>query len=117
MLCGALGVVAIALYAVFYSIILKRRTAQTHRVGAGIAGCMPVLIGWAAVRGTLERPAFVLFAFIFLWTPPHYWPLSMKYAEDYSRAGVPSCSRGGRGGLRADRARWCWTAATCSCCC
>ena len=45
--------------------------------------------GWAAVRGTLEWPAFVLFAFIFLWTPPHYWPLSMKYAEDYQRAGIP----------------------------
>lgn len=87
-LCGVLGVVAIALYAVFYSIVLKRRTAQ-NIVWGGIAGCMPVLIGWAAVRGTLEWPAFVLFAFIFLWTPPHYWPLSMKYAEDYSRAGVP----------------------------
>ena len=66
----------------------RRRTAQ-NIVWGGIAGCMPVLIGWAAVRGTLEWPAFVLFAFIFLWTPPHYWPLSMKYAEDYSRAGVP----------------------------
>ena len=87
-LCGVLGVVAIALYAVFYSIVLKRRTAQ-NIVWGGIAGCMPVLIGWAAVRGTLEWPALVLFAFIFLWTPPHYWPLSMKYAEDYSRAGVP----------------------------
>ena len=76
------------MYAVFYSIVLKRRTAQ-NIVWGGIAGCMPVLIGWAAVRGTLEWPAFVLFAFIFLWTPPHYWPLSMKYAEDYSRAGVP----------------------------
>lgn len=87
-LCGALGVIAIALYAVFYSIILKRRTAQ-NIVWGGIAGCMPVLIGWAAVRGTVEWPALVLFMFIFLWTPPHYWPLSMKYAEDYSRAGVP----------------------------
>ncbi|GAA4692359.1 heme o synthase [Kocuria gwangalliensis] len=87
-LCGVLGVVAIALYAVFYSIILKRRTAQ-NIVWGGIAGCMPVLIGWAAVRGTIDWPALVLFMFIFLWTPPHYWPLSMKYAEDYSRAGVP----------------------------
>ncbi len=87
-LCGVLGVIAIALYAVFYSIILKRRTAQ-NIVWGGIAGCMPVLIGWAAVRDTIEWPALVLFMFIFLWTPPHYWPLSMKYAEDYSRAGVP----------------------------
>ncbi|MFI7482974.1 heme o synthase [Kocuria sp. M1R5S2] len=87
-LAGGLGVVAIFLYAVFYSIVLKRRTAQ-NIVWGGVAGCMPVLIGWAAVTGGLDWPALVLFLFIFLWTPPHYWPLSMKYAEDYSRAGVP----------------------------
>ncbi len=87
-LAGVLGAVAIFLYAVFYSIVLKRRTAQ-NIVWGGVAGCMPVLIGWAAVTGGLDWPALVLFLFIFLWTPPHYWPLSMKYADDYSRAGVP----------------------------
>jgi protoheme IX farnesyltransferase len=87
-LAGVLGVVAIFLYAVFYSIVLKRRTAQ-NIVWGGVAGCMPVLIGWAGVTGGLDWPALVLFLFIFLWTPPHYWPLSMKYADDYSRAGVP----------------------------
>ena len=87
-LAGVLGAVAIFLYAVFYSIVLKRRTAQ-NIVWGGVAGCMPVLIGWAAVTGGLDWPALILFLFIFLWTPPHYWPLSMKYAEDYSRAGVP----------------------------
>ncbi len=87
-LAAVLGAVAIFLYAVFYSIVLKRRTAQ-NIVWGGVAGCMPVLIGWAAVTGGLDWPALILFLFIFLWTPPHYWPLSMKYAEDYSRAGVP----------------------------
>ncbi len=87
-LAGVLGAAAIFLYAVFYSIVLKRRTAQ-NIVWGGVAGCMPVLIGWAAVTGGLDWPALVLFLFIFLWTPPHYWPLSMKYADDYSRAGVP----------------------------
>lgn len=50
---------------------------------------MPVVIAWAAVTGTVQWPAIVLFAVVFLWTPPHYWPLSMKYAEDYMRAGIP----------------------------
>jgi protoheme IX farnesyltransferase len=83
-----LGLGAIFFYVVIYTIILKRRTAQ-NIVWGGVAGCMPVLIGWAAVTGGLDWPALVLFLFIFLWTPPHYWPLSMKYADDYSRAGVP----------------------------
>lgn len=87
-LSGVLTAAAIFLYAVFYSIILKRRTSQ-NIVWGGIAGCMPVLIAWAAVTGTVEWPAVVLFAVIFLWTPPHYWPLSMKYSDDYARAGIP----------------------------
>lgn len=87
-LSAVLTAIAIFLYAVFYSIILKRRTPQ-NIVWGGIAGCMPVLIAWAAVTGTVQAPAWVLFAVIFLWTPPHYWPLSMKYAQDYSRAGIP----------------------------
>ena len=87
-LSGVLTAAAIFLYAVFYSIILKRRTSQ-NIVWGGVAGCMPVLIAWAAVTGTVEWPAVVLFAVIFLWTPPHYWPLSMKYSDDYARAGIP----------------------------
>ena len=87
-LSGGLALVAILLYVVFYSIILKRRTAQ-NIVWGGIAGCMPVIIAWAAVENALSWSAVVLFLVIFLWTPPHYWPLSMKYAEDYQRAGIP----------------------------
>jgi len=87
-LTAALGLAAILLYVVFYTIILKRRTPQ-NIVWGGIAGCMPVLIGWAAVTGDLSWPPMILFAIIFLWTPPHYWPLSMKYRSDYKAAGVP----------------------------
>ncbi|CBT76106.1 MULTISPECIES: heme o synthase [Glutamicibacter] len=87
-LTTALGLAAILLYVVFYTLILKRRTAQ-NIVWGGIAGCMPVLIAWAAVKNTIEWPAVILFLVIFLWTPPHYWPLSMKYADDYNAASVP----------------------------
>ncbi|KQR54593.1 protoheme IX farnesyltransferase [Leifsonia sp. Leaf336] len=87
-LAAALSVGAILLYVVFYTLILKRRTAQ-NIVWGGVAGCMPVLIGWAAVTGSLAWPPVILFGIIFLWTPPHYWPLSMKYREDYKEAGVP----------------------------
>lgn len=87
-LTTALGLAAILLYVVLYTMILKRRTAQ-NIVWGGIAGCMPVLIAWAAVKETIEWPAVILFLVIFLWTPPHYWPLSMKYADDYNAASVP----------------------------
>ena len=87
-LAAALGVAAIFFYVVVYSLILKRRTEQ-NIVWGGIAGCFPVVIGWAAARGTVEWPAIVLFTVIFLWTPPHYWPLSMKYKQDYREADVP----------------------------
>ena len=85
---AALSLKVILLYVVFYTMILKRRTAQ-NIVWGGVAGCMPVLIGWAAVIGDLAWPPFILFTVIFLWTPPHYWPLSMKYRSDYQTAGVP----------------------------
>ncbi|MCC3274712.1 MULTISPECIES: heme o synthase [unclassified Arthrobacter] len=87
-LTGLLGVGAILLYVVFYTLILKRRTTQ-NIVWGGMAGCMPVLIAWAAVTNKVEWPAVILFMIIFLWTPPHYWPLSMKYGEDYRNASVP----------------------------
>jgi protoheme IX farnesyltransferase len=87
-LAALLSLGAILLYVVFYSLILKRRTAQ-NIVWGGVAGCMPVLIGWAAVTESLSWAPFILFLIIFLWTPPHYWPLSMKYQADYKAAGVP----------------------------
>ena len=68
--------------------LLKRRTSQ-NIVWGGAAGCMPVLIAWSAVTGSLTWTPVVLFMIIFFWTPPHYWPLAMKYRDDYERAGVP----------------------------
>lgn len=85
---AALTLAAIVIYVVGYTMILKRRTAQ-NIVWGGIAGCMPVFIGWAAVRGSLDWPAVALFGVIFFWTPPHYWPLAMKFRRDYAAAGVP----------------------------
>ncbi|CAN5137053.1 heme o synthase [soil metagenome] len=87
-LAALLSVIAIVLYAVVYTIILKRHTSQ-NIIWGGIAGCMPVLIGWAAVTNSLDWPAWILFGVIFLWTPPHYWPLSMRYRDDYKSVGVP----------------------------
>ncbi|MGO1324808.1 MAG: heme o synthase, partial [Brevibacterium aurantiacum] len=79
---------AILLYAVFYTLILKRRTTQ-NIVWGGAAGCMPVLIGWSAVTGGLAWEALLLFLVVFFWTPPHYWPLAIKYKADYDAADVP----------------------------
>ena len=79
---------AILLYAVFYTLILKRRTTQ-NIVWGGAAGCMPVLIGWSAVTGGLSWEALLLFLVVFFWTPPHYWPLAIKYKADYDAAEVP----------------------------
>jgi heme o synthase len=85
---AALSLGAIGLYAVGYTMVLKRRTAQ-NIVWGGVAGCIPTLIGWSAVTGTVGWPAVVLFLVIFWWTPPHYWPLSMTFKEDYANADVP----------------------------
>lgn len=85
---AALAVAAILLYVVFYTMLLKRRTSQ-NIVWGGVAGCMPVLIGWSAVTGTVSWTAVLLFLVIFFWTPPHYWPLAEKFTEDYETAGVP----------------------------
>lgn len=87
-MAAALTVVALLIYVVGYTMILKRRTPQ-NIVWGGLAGCMPVLIGWSAVTGSLAWAPVILFGVIFFWTPPHYWPLSMKFRNDYSRAGVP----------------------------
>jgi len=67
---------------------LKRRTSQ-NIVWGGIAGCMPVLIGWAAITNSLSLTAWLFFLLIFFWTPPHFWALAIKYKEDYSAAGIP----------------------------
>ncbi|MBO1754118.1 heme o synthase [Allobranchiibius sp. CTAmp26] len=87
-LSAALSLGAIVLYVGFYTLLLKRRTSQ-NIVWGGVAGCMPVLIGWSAVTDSLAWPALVLFLVVFFWTPPHYWPLSMRYKDDYASAGVP----------------------------
>ncbi|PSL39532.1 protoheme IX farnesyltransferase [Labedella gwakjiensis] len=88
LLAAALSVAAIAFYVFVYTLWLKRRTSQ-NIIWGGIAGCFPVLIGWAAVTNSLTWAPFILFSVVFLWTPPHYWPLSMKYREDYKSVGVP----------------------------
>lgn len=87
-LSAALSLGALLFYVVVYTMLLKRRTAQ-NIVWGGIAGCMPVLIGWSAVKDEVSWAAVILFLVIFFWTPPHYWPLSMKVKDDYARAGVP----------------------------
>jgi protoheme IX farnesyltransferase len=87
-LAAALALVAIAFYAIGYTMLLKRRTPQ-NIVWGGAAGCMPVLIAWSAVTGSLTWTPVVLFLIIFFWTPPHYWPLAMRFKDDYARAGVP----------------------------
>ncbi|MEJ1092022.1 heme o synthase [Microbacterium istanbulense] len=87
-LAATLSAGAIFFYVVIYTMILKRRTEQ-NIIWGGIAGCFPVLIGWTAVTGSLDWPPMVLFLLVFLWTPPHYWPLSMKYKDDYNDVDVP----------------------------
>lgn len=87
-LSAVLSLAAIALYVGFYTMLLKRRTPQ-NIVWGGAAGCMPVLIGWSAVTDSLAWPALALFLIVFFWTPPHYWPLSMRFKDEYEAAGVP----------------------------
>lgn len=87
-LAAMLSLAAILFYVFIYTLLLKRRTPQ-NIVWGGAAGSMPVLIGWAAVTNDLAPAAWVLFLIIFLWTPPHYWPLSLRYKQDYTDAGVP----------------------------
>jgi heme o synthase len=79
---------AILFYVFVYTLGLKRRTASNIVIG-GAAGCFPVLVGWAAVTGSVSLPAVVLFAVIFFWTPPHFWALAMKFKDDYAAASVP----------------------------
>ncbi len=79
---------AIAFYVFVYTLGLKRRTPSNIVIG-GAAGCFPVLIGWSAVTGTVSWSAALLFVVVFLWTPPHFWSLAMRFRDDYAAAGVP----------------------------
>lgn len=87
---AALATAAILIYVFVYTLGLKRRSPQAVVIG-GIAGCMPVLTGWAAVSGgsLADVRPWLLFAIMFWWQPPHFWALAMKYREDYGRAGLP----------------------------
>jgi protoheme IX farnesyltransferase len=88
LLSAILAVAAIVFYVVVYTLLLKRNTPQNIVIG-GAAGAVPVLIGWAAVTGTVGLAAWVMFAIVFFWTPPHFWALAMRYRDDYEAAGVP----------------------------
>ena len=85
---ASLALSAVAFYVFVYTMWLKRSTAQNIVIG-GAAGAAPALVGWAAVTGGLAAPAWVLFAIVFAWTPPHFWALSMRFTGDYAAAGVP----------------------------
>jgi protoheme IX farnesyltransferase len=88
LLSAALAVSATLFYVFVYTLWLKRRSSQNIVVG-GAAGAVPVLVGWAAVTGSLSWAPIVLFAVIFIWTPPHFWALAVRYKEDYAAADVP----------------------------
>ena len=79
---------AIAYYVIVYTILLKRRTSQ-NIVWGGAAGCMPVLIGWAAITNTITLSGILFFLVVFFWTPPHFWALAIKYKDDYESAKIP----------------------------
>ena len=113
-LAAALSAAAILFYVLIYTLWLKRRTAQ-NIIWGGIAGCFPVLIGWAAVTGSLTWAPIVLFGVVFLWTPPHYWPLSMKYRDDYAAVGVPMLSVvRGRSAVGMQVVLYAWATVACS---
>jgi protoheme IX farnesyltransferase len=85
---AALLALTVAFYVFVYTIGLKRRTPQNIVIG-GAAGAFPPMVGWAAVTGGVEAGSLALFAIIFMWTPPHFWALSLYRCQDYARAGVP----------------------------
>ena len=88
LLSAVLGVCACLFYVFVYTLWLKRRSVENIVIG-GAAGAVPVLIGWSAVRNSLSLAPVVLFAVIFVWTPPHFWALAVKYKDDYGKANVP----------------------------
>ncbi|MFQ5516885.1 MAG: heme o synthase [Acidimicrobiia bacterium] len=85
---AALATGGLLFYVFVYTITLKPRTAQNIVIG-GAAGAAPTLVGWAAVTGGLELPAWILFAIVFYWTPPHFWALALRFKDDYAAAGIP----------------------------
>jgi protoheme IX farnesyltransferase len=87
-LAASLALAALAFYVLVYTMWLKRSSTQNIVIG-GAAGAAPVLVGWAAVTGRVGWPAAAMFAIVFLWTPPHFWALAMRYERDYAAAGVP----------------------------
>ncbi len=88
LLAALLALSATVFYIFVYTIWLKPRTAQNIVIG-GAAGAVPALVGWAAVTGSLALPAWILFAIVFVWTPPHFWALAMRYRDDYAAAEIP----------------------------
>ena len=90
LIAAALLAFAIFFYVVVYTMWLKRSTPQNIVIG-GAAGALPPVIGWAAASGELALEPFVLFLIVFLWTPPHFWALSLNRTDEYARAGVPCC--------------------------
>lgn len=87
-LAALLSLIGIIYYVVLYSLILKKTTVQNIVIGGG-AGAIPPLVGWAAATGSLTFPSLLLFAVVFIWTPPHFWALAIVRKKDYARAGVP----------------------------
>jgi protoheme IX farnesyltransferase len=88
LLAASISTAALLFYVFVYSLTLKRTTTQNIVIG-GAAGAAPVLVGWAAVTGTVALPAWILFAIVFYWTPPHFWALAMRYEDDYASVEVP----------------------------
>jgi len=88
MLAALLATGALLFYVLVYTMWLKRSSTQNIVIG-GAAGAIPPVTGWAAVTGSLDWPALVLFAIIFLWTPPHFWALAQRYRDDYAEASIP----------------------------
>jgi len=88
LLAGMLALSATLFYVFVYTMWLKRRSKQNIVIG-GAAGAFPPLVGWAAVTGDVSWAAIILFAIVFVWTPPHFWALSIRYRDDYARARVP----------------------------
>ncbi len=88
LLAASLSAAGLLFYVFVYTKLLKRTTTQNIVIG-GAAGAVPVLVGWAAVTGSLALPALVMFAIVFFWTPPHFWALALRWEDDYRAAGVP----------------------------
>ncbi|MGH3667714.1 MAG: heme o synthase [Acidimicrobiia bacterium] len=88
LLAAIIATAALLFYVFVYTLRLKRTSTQNIVIG-GAAGAAPTLVGWAAVTGSLDLPAWVLFLVVFYWTPPHFWALAIRYREDYEKAGVP----------------------------